>query len=653
MSVIWQIMYGRCKICGQKCLYIMKETERKAGEEVFAIEGKIAYDREKEFSKEDPMKREKKRLLTVGAVLALSAMLAMPAAWGAPAVKSVRTSQTKDTVRIVADLSEKAAYSAYWQEEENDYIVRLENVDTSASLAAVKHSLLNKTEVIHGEDGALYLVFDLKEKASAKTILLDDPSRLVIDFTRDGSQPAFVAPAKMKADEKAAASTSSTAVGLVDVQDVRIYHGPDKVRTVFDMSGAASYETSYQKESGLLTLRMKNVSAAPRTIPAPKVGDVLKSVTISASGADTIVKVQMKPNSVCDVFALKGPDRIVVDVLKEYRTTKKIAGGVALTSSLTIEEDGCLTTHLAEVSPTADTAVRPVLAKGVIEGRETVSQMAKRTDSLLMVNGSYFAASGQILGLMKTGGQIVSTSRDGVRSCVGQKKDGSYLFGRADYEGIVTLPTGLKVVVSGVNCERGADMCVVYRPAFGARTATNVYGKEYIIKNGTVTAITDGNSPIEADSIVLSVHGKAAEAFGGVRVGNRITLDEMLTGEWNDAEWIVGAGPTLVADGQVCVTAQEEAFGSDVASGRAPRTAIGIRADGTLLLAVVEGRTKASRGMTLEELAAWLIKMGAVEAINLDGGGSSTICAGTVLVNRPSDGGERAVGNGIGVFRAK
>lgn len=612
------------------------------------------------------MNRESKRLLKSSAVLALSAMLTMSVAWGAPSVKSVRTSQTKDTVRLVADLSERANYSAYWQEGENDYIVRLDGVETSASLAVVKHPLLNKTEVIQGKDGALYLVFDLKEKATAKAIMLDNPSRLVVDFTREGSQPAFAAPTKAKnAETKTVQSSSASSAtaksstvtsvkaGLVDLKNVRIYHGPDKVRTVFDLSGIASYETSYQKNTGVLTIRMKNVSAAPRTIPAPKAGDVLKNVAISADGKDTVVKVQMKANSLYKVFALKDPNRIVVDVLKEYRTTKKLCDGVVLTERLAIEDAGCMTTHLAEVAPTAKVAVLPVLAQGMIEGRETVSAMAKRTGSLLMINGSYFHTTGEILGLMKMNGEIVSTSREGVRSCIGRKADGTYLFGRVEYEGVVTLPSGLKIVVSDVNRERNENMCIVYRASFGESTATNVYGKEYIVKDGRVIAITDGNSPLDDDSIVLSVHGKSAEAFSNVHVGDRVTLTETLTGDWDDAEWIVGAGPTLVADGKVCVTTREEAFGGDVAGGRAPRTAIGVKADGTLLMAVVEGRSDTSRGMTLEELAAWMKQMGAVDAINLDGGGSSALCAGKALVSRPSDGSERAVGNGIGVFRTE
>lgn len=262
------------------------------------------------------MKQNKSKLWRIGAAAVLASCLMTSAVLAAPAVQSVRTSQTKDTVRIVADLTEKAAYEAYWQEQENDYIVRIDGVQTGASLAAVKHGLFAAAQVVRGNDGALYFVFDMKENATAKTFMLENPTRLVIDFTREGSQPAvFAVPERTQADAQGSP--------LSDIQNVRIYHGADKVRTVFDMSSAAQYETSYRADSGVLTIRMKNVSAAERRIPAPKVGDVLKSVTIASDGSDTVVHLQFKPYSVYNVFSLKEPNRIVVDTLKEYQTEKK------------------------------------------------------------------------------------------------------------------------------------------------------------------------------------------------------------------------------------------------------------------------------------------------------------------------------------------
>lgn len=110
---------------------------------------------------------------------------------------------------------------------------------------------------------------------------------------------------------------------------------------------------------------------------------------------------------------------------------------------------------------------------------------------------------------------------------------------------------------------------------------------------------------------------------------------------------IVGAGPRLVEGGAVNVGYGEN-FGH--ARARHPRTAFATTSRGTMLLVTVDGRQTGSAGMTLEELAQELVRLGAVEAINLDGGGSTTMVAGGVVRNRPSDGQERAVSDALLLF---
>ena len=113
----------------------------------------------------------------------------------------------------------------------------------------------------------------------------------------------------------------------------------------------------------------------------------------------------------------------------------------------------------------------------------------------------------------------------------------------------------------------------------------------------------------------------------------------------------VGAGPALVADGQVRVSTNEEVFFGSAIPNTHPRTAAGIRADGTLLLVVVDGRQPVSRGVDLEQLAALMLDLGAEEALNLDGGGSSSLFVNGELLNRPSGVTvEREVMSAIGVF---
>lgn len=109
---------------------------------------------------------------------------------------------------------------------------------------------------------------------------------------------------------------------------------------------------------------------------------------------------------------------------------------------------------------------------------------------------------------------------------------------------------------------------------------------------------------------------------------------------------IVGGGPRLVRGGRPAAGME----GFSHAATRNPRTAAGVTSRGTLLFVTVDGRSSASVGMRLDELADELIALGAVEAMNLDGGGSTTMVVGDSVRNTPSDGSERAVSDGILVF---
>ena len=109
-------------------------------------------------------------------------------------------------------------------------------------------------------------------------------------------------------------------------------------------------------------------------------------------------------------------------------------------------------------------------------------------------------------------------------------------------------------------------------------------------------------------------------------------------------EEVLGGGPMLVSAGKQRISEQEECFQSIGGDSRHPRTAAGYSKDGRLLLLIVDGRSQRSRGATLSELAEMLLAFGAQEAINLDGGGSTTLVVREKIVNEPSDiTGERPV----------
>jgi exopolysaccharide biosynthesis protein len=119
------------------------------------------------------------------------------------------------------------------------------------------------------------------------------------------------------------------------------------------------------------------------------------------------------------------------------------------------------------------------------------------------------------------------------------------------------------------------------------------------------------------------------------RPGQPAALPERAAVFW-DVRDAVSAGPMLVHRGRQHVTDDEEVFFGSAIPDVHPRTAAGRTADGRLLLLVVDGRQPVSRGVDLEQLAGIMEDIGAVEALNLDGGGSSALVVNGTLLNRPT-----------------
>ncbi|MCY3840193.1 MAG: phosphodiester glycosidase family protein [Gammaproteobacteria bacterium] len=134
------------------------------------------------------------------------------------------------------------------------------------------------------------------------------------------------------------------------------------------------------------------------------------------------------------------------------------------------------------------------------------------------------------------------------------------------------------------------------------------------------------------------------------RQGSPAELDPATSTPWNVQD-ALGGGPALVSNGRIKVTTNEEVFFGTAIPYTHPRTAAGVAADGTLLLLLVDGRQKESRGVRLEELAAIMVELGAEEALNLDGGGSSSLVVHGQLLNNPAGRRkEREVMTALGVF---
>lgn len=348
------------------------------------------------------------------------------------------------------------------------------------------------------------------------------------------------------------------------------------------------------------------------------------------------------------------PDRLIVEVPKEYvQTTEQlVTPGVRYGHQRRASSAGPNIVNYLKVDLSyPQTEVKLMLAQDTVVGREKVSSMAKRAQAIAAVNGAFFAQDGRPLGLFAIDGELISEPY-ARRTALGLGPN-TALIDAVGFEGRVRRADGSEFPVTGLNRPRLQDDMIVYTRRYGETTRTNIYGWDVVVVDGIVVEVVAGNATIPADGFVLSGHGAARDFLAEVQVGDALSVDISLDPDWFalGVKQIIGGGPRLVRDGEIEITGEAERFQPDVLVGRAPRTALGVTADGKLLLVTVNGRQPGiSVGMTLTELAELMLELGAVNAMNFDGGGSTTMVIRNRVLNLPSDGVERPVANAIVVI---
>ena len=275
-------------------------------------------------------------------------------------------------------------------------------------------------------------------------------------------------------------------------------------------------------------------------------------------------------------------------------------------------------------------------------------------------NGDYFVLStGQPVGLVISEGRLITT--DEGNSSVGFLPDGSAFFGTTDIRMVMGIK-GENYRLSGVNKPVRRGGFFLFTGDYGTRTPAQARVRNLVLVpdqdlrvGGSVVLRvesnfwSDGGIPIPEDRWILCVTEDSDEwrlnAMDSLEEGDTFSLE--ITAEdlrWSMCTYAGGSLYRLIADGEIVPDLDK------ADSSRAPRTAVGVREDGTVILYTVDGRqSDHSVGLTLDEAARRLSELGCVNAGAMDGGGSTTLYAqssGTedaALRNHPSDGKERAV----------
>ena len=323
----------------------------------------------------------------------------------------------------------------------------------------------------------------------------------------------------------------------------------------------------------------------------------------------------------------------IVDGVTYYRDRAKVATGHT-------------DVHILRVEPfSSSTKLFPVLANEGIAQKETLSSMAKRYSAIAGINGAYFTPRGDPIGTLIINRRLISSPLYR-RSVFGVGEDDSLIFGNPDFSGV--LRSGkISIAIDAVNQPRRGEQLVVYTPEYARSTLTPERGVEIVLVKGKIVGIHANDALIPPDGVVVSAGGEKAEQLKLLKLGQSVTLDYSIEKPWNTIRHAVCGGPRLISEGRQDINGREEKFDNSIVNGRHPRTAVAQTFDGDLLMVVVDGRSKRNAGMKLDELAVYLRILGARHAINLDGGGSSSMIVKGRTVNAPSDGRERRISNGI------
>jgi hypothetical protein len=307
-----------------------------------------------------------------------------------------------------------------------------------------------------------------------------------------------------------------------------------------------------------------------------------------------------------------------------------------------------------------------VLSNNTVIGRETVTSMQKRYTGGATVGGVnadlFTWNEGLPSGMFMQGG-VLTTPPHPKRSTVGVTDDGRLLVQRVSMLG-TWQGLSQRRPLNGLNQRPGPEGVSLFTPAWGPTTPAASGTVEVTIDpmppaapftdlTGVVTNVKPaGGTPIPPNGAVLVGRGTSAGRLASeAPVGQEVTARLILKPQWAGVVDAVGGGPLIVKDGQPVFRALEQ-FTSTQLSLRNPRTAVGQRADGRIVLVAVDGRRAGySVGMTNFELAQTMVRLHCVTASALDAGGSTTMAFEGKLLNRPSDpGGPRAVADGLFVF---
>lgn len=346
----------------------------------------------------------------------------------------------------------------------------------------------------------------------------------------------------------------------------------------------------------------------------------------------------------------------------DYRVVDQSHEGVPVSKGVTYKHyvlEGPLAIDVIEIDRRQSNSELVAWRSG---GLKRTSAQAKDADTrysrvLAAINADFFSfQTTWPISYQVTDGEFIHASPT-ARTHIMITADGNIHFDRPTFAGYVISPESDTLKLNGVNRRRNQNHAVWYTTHATDRVRSDSTGFVFHLKSIGDDAYViherePGYGPQSVVGPMLSIGPETAQYWkwrdlsGGDTIRVWLGFQEP---EFADVRQVIGGGGMILENGHAVSTLNEERdrIGAGFMTARHPRTFVAVNRDRSKLwLCTVDGRQEASIGMTFDDMAEFLLSLGAWDALNLDGGGSTAMVVKGAVVNKPSDlTGERAVAN--------
>ncbi|WP_187329271.1 phosphodiester glycosidase family protein [Halomicronema hongdechloris] len=430
-------------------------------------------------------------------------------------------------------------------------------------------------------------------------------------------------------------------------------------RIVLDLDRATTWQVA--EDLGAVTVTVQ--AAAPpqdrSKQPLTIEGNLISSVTLRPGPSQTQLHVRMDESARPRVWTLPDPPRLIIDVRQDTLVTKDIvwAPGLRWQQRYVALGDRSFPVYSLIVDPRqANIAVRPIWTDPTTAtGIAPLVTTARRWQTAAAINGGYFNRNNRLpLGAIRRDGQWISGPILD-RGVAAWDETGNLLLDRLALQQSITLAGGQRFPIQAINSGYVQAGIGLYTSAWGT-TYSPIIDNEVLVtvSDGRVlNQVAAGTAGSTAVAIPSQGYLLAVRAYRDAAIALSPGTSVQLTSQprpaaFGDYPHAIGGGPLLLKGGRIVLDTTAEGFSQAFATQAAPRSALGQRATGEWVF-VAAHNSPGGRGLTLSELAHLMQQLGCVQALNLDGGSSSSLYLGGSLLNRNPRTAAR-VHNGIGIF---